>query len=81
MAFTLLQDPAFQKFNTAKENLGNYFRFTKRSTSFAFVFMALIPSSLAYFAYANEGKFALHRLFRTEKLINGEEYSIREKDL
>lgn len=79
MAHTLKPDPALQRFNTAKEKMGHYFRFTPRSAFFNVVFMGVVPVGLAYYAYSAEG-LSLTRLFRNEVVLE-EEYVPRKKDL
>lgn len=81
MAHTLKPDPAFQKFNTAKERLGDNFRFKPRSALFNIIAMGIIPAGFVYFAYATDGKINFHRLYRKEKILSGEEYVPRDKDL
>lgn len=80
MAHTLKPDPAFQRFNTAKEQMGHYFRFTKRSAAFNLVMMGVIPAGLAYYAYNSEGQLLFTRPFRTAPVLEGE-YVPRKKDL
>lgn len=81
MAGTLRPDAELQRFNTAKEKLGHYFRFKPRSAAFNVVFMGLIPLGLSLYAYNTEGTLPFSRQFRTEKVISGEEYVPRDKDL
>lgn len=81
MAGTIKPDPAFQRFNAARENLGNYFRFKPRSIAFNLLMMGLVPAGLTYYAYASEGQVNLTRSFRTENVLSGEEYVPRDKDL
>lgn len=80
MAGTLHPDREFQRFNTAKEKTGHYFRFKPRSAAFNLVFMGLIPIGLGIFAYQNEGQYSLSRLFRHEP-IHQTDYVPRDKDL
>lgn len=80
MAGTLRPDREFQRFNAAKENAGNYFRFKPRSTIFNLIMMGAIPVGIAYFAYATEGQINFTRKFRKEPILN-KEYVPREKDL
>lgn len=80
MAGTLHPDPEFQRFNKAKENAGNYFRFKPKSAFFNIIFMGLIPASIAYFAYANEGQINFYRKYRKDKVLY-QEYELRDKDL
>lgn len=81
MAGTLKPDPAFQKFNTCRENFGNYFRFKPKSSVFALVTMGIIPAALTYFAYGVEGEYNFHRKFRNAPVLSGEHYVPRDKDL
>lgn len=81
MANTIRPDRELQRFNVAKENLGNYFRFTKRSAFFNIVFMGLVPAGLALVAYNNEGQWSFSRRFRKSTVLSGEEYQPRDKDL
>lgn len=81
MAGTLKQDPALERFNTMKQKQGHYFRFTTRSTLFNLLFMGIIPLGGAYYAYSTEGKFNFYRKFRSEKVLHGEDYTPRAKDL
>lgn len=81
MAHTLKPDPSFQRFNKAKELQGHYFRFTTRSAVFNLIFMGLVPAGLTYFAYSNDGQLAWSRRFRKDKVLHGEEYEPRLKDL
>lgn len=80
MAHTLKPDPAFQKFNTAKEQLGKNFRFTKKNSLFIAVFAGVVPVALTYFAYGNEGKMGFNRLLR-ESGGNERPYAPRDRDL
>jgi len=81
MAGTLRPDRELQRFNTAKENLGNYFRFKPRSALFNIVFMGLVPGALAVWAYNNEGQWSFSRRFRKTPVLSGEDYVPRDKDL
>ncbi|ABN66192.1 predicted protein [Scheffersomyces stipitis CBS 6054] len=81
MAGTLRPDPEFQRFNLAKENLGNYFRFKPRSAVFNVVFMGLVPLGLTIAAYNLEGQVGFFRKFRKEKILGGDDYVPRDKDL
>ncbi|CAK7906060.1 hypothetical protein CAAN1_14S01882 [[Candida] anglica] len=81
MAATLKPDPQFSKFNALKESYGTYFRFTPRSIGFTVLMMGIIPASLTYFAYATEGQINHVRKFRQAKVLSGEEYVPRAKDL
>ncbi|CUM65966.1 uncharacterized protein PRCAT00003620001 [Priceomyces carsonii] len=81
MAHTLKPDPALQRFNTAKEKIGYYFRFKPRSALFNVVFMGLIPAGLVYYAYGSDGQFNFLRAFRKHQVLSGEEYVPRNKDL
>ncbi|KAK6457191.1 uncharacterized protein RJT20DRAFT_127349 [Scheffersomyces xylosifermentans] len=81
MAGTLRPDPELQRFNTAKEKLGHYFRFKPRSAIFNVVFMGLIPLGLTLAAYNLEGQLSFKRRFREAKILHGEDYVPRDKDL
>lgn len=81
MAHTLKPDPAFQKFNTAKELQGHYFRFKTRSAVFNLITMLAVPVGLTYFAYSQEGQVNFYRRFRETNVLYGEEYVPRDKDL
>lgn len=81
MAGTLKPDPEFQRFNTAKELLGHHFRFKPRSALFNVVSMGIIPASLIYYAYKEEGQMSWNRRFRKEAVLSGEDYVPRAKDL
>lgn len=81
MAGTLKPDPAFQRFNAAKESYGTYFRFTPKSIAFNLLMMGAIPAGLAYYAYSSDGQSPLRRLYRTSPILGGEEYVPRDKDL
>lgn len=80
MAGTLHPDPEFQKFNAAKEKLGQYFRFKPRSAAFNIIFMGIVPAALTYVAYGYEGQVSLRRLYRKEAILD-QEYVPRQKDL
>ncbi|GEQ72133.1 hypothetical protein JCM33374_g5819 [Metschnikowia sp. JCM 33374] len=79
MAGTLRPDPEFQRFNTAKEKLGHYFRFTTRSALFNVFFVGVIPVGLTLMAYNKEGQ-SFSRLFRKDAVLD-KEYVPRKKDL
>ncbi|CAI5759007.1 unnamed protein product [Candida verbasci] len=79
MAGTLHPDPQFEKFNTAKEKLGHYFRFKPRSVLFNIIYMGIIPIGLTISAYNVDGKKMLDR-FRHKPILN-KEYVPRDKDL
>lgn len=79
MAATLKPDPALQRFNTAKEKLGHYFRFRPQSAIFNLVVMGAVPVGLAYYAYGAEG-LSFSRMFRKDVVLE-EEYVPRKKDL
>ncbi|CAH2350642.1 hypothetical protein CLIB1423_02S01772 [[Candida] railenensis] len=81
MAGTLKPDPAFQKFNVLKEKYGTYFRFTPRSIAFVALSMVAVPSALTYFAYGTDGQINYNRKFRQAKVLHGEDYVPRAKDL
>ncbi|ODV82406.1 uncharacterized protein CANTADRAFT_24933 [Suhomyces tanzawaensis NRRL Y-17324] len=81
MAGTLRPDAEFQRFNTAKEKLGHYFRFKPRAALFNVVFMGLVPFGLATYAYNSEGQLSFNRRFRKDTVLSGEEYTPRDKDL
>lgn len=81
MAGTLRPDPALQRFNTAKENLGHFFRFKPKSVVANVILMGLIPGSLIYYAYKEEGQMSWNRRFKTKNVLNGEDYVPRDKDL
>lgn len=81
MAGTLKPDPALQRFNVLKERYGTYFRFTPRSVAFVALTMGVIPAGLTYFAYATDGQINYVRKFRQQKVLSGEEYTPRTKDL
>lgn len=80
MAATLKPDPALQRFNTARDKMGHYFRFTRKSAVFNVVFMGLIPAAMTYYAYSLEGQLSFNRLFR-DKVVLEQEYVPRKKDL
>lgn len=80
MAGTLKPDPAFQAFNTAKEKMGQYFRFTKRSALFNAVWMGMVPLAVTFIAYGRDGQFSFERQFRQERVLN-DDYVPRVKDL
>lgn len=80
MAGTLRPDPEFQRFNTAKEKMGHYFRFTPRSAFFNVIFMGAVPTALAIMAYNQEGQLSFSRVFRKEPILE-QEYVPRQKDL
>ncbi|RKP29125.1 hypothetical protein METBISCDRAFT_31882 [Metschnikowia bicuspidata] len=80
MAGTLKPDPAYERFNIAKEKLGHYFRFKPRSALFNLVFMGFIPAGLTIWSYNTEGTFSFSRLYRTEPVLNPP-YVPRKKDL
>lgn len=80
MAGTLRPDAEFQRFNRAKENVGNYFRFKPRSIVFNVIFMGLVPAGITYFNYYNDGQINFFRKFRKEPILN-KEYVPRDKDL
>lgn len=80
MAATLRPDPEFQRFNTAKEKLGHYFRFRTRSALFNAFFMGVVPVGLAIMAYNQEGQLSFNRVFRKEPILE-QEYIPRKKDL
>lgn len=81
MAGTLKTDPAFAKFNVLKEKYGTYFRFTTRSAAFCVLTMAIIPAGITYFAYGTDGQINYNRKFRQQKVLHGEDYVPRAKDL
>lgn len=81
MAGTLRPDPAFQRFNVAKEKLGHYFRFKPRSALFNLIFAGAVPAGLTIFAYNYEGQFTFYRKFRQINPFSGEHYVPRDKDL
>lgn len=81
MAHTLHPDPEFQRFNKTKELQGHYFRFKTRSALFNVLLMGIIPVGLTYYAYGSEGQLSWSRRFRKEKVLSGEEYVPRDKDL
>ncbi|KAK6465443.1 hypothetical protein DFJ63DRAFT_332870 [Scheffersomyces coipomensis] len=78
---TLKPDPEFQRFNTAKENLGVYFRFKPRSALVNVIFMGLVPGALAYLAYNTEGQLSFNRRFRKDTVLEADSYVPRTKDL
>ncbi|OBA21723.1 hypothetical protein METBIDRAFT_41439 [Metschnikowia bicuspidata var. bicuspidata NRRL YB-4993] len=80
MAGTLRPDAEFQRFNTAKEKLGHYFRFTTRSALFNIVFAGLVPVGLTIMAYNQEGQYPFARVFRNDVILD-QEYVPRKKDL
>ncbi|EGV63348.1 hypothetical protein PSN45_004373 [Yamadazyma tenuis] len=80
MAGTLRPDRELQRFNTAKENAGNYFRFKPKSIIFNVLMMGIVPFGLAYYAYGSEGKVNFYRRFRKEPVLY-KEYVPRDKDL
>ncbi|KAK6197520.1 uncharacterized protein RJT21DRAFT_128832 [Scheffersomyces amazonensis] len=80
MAGTLRPDRELQRFNAAKENFGNYFRFKPRSAFFNIIAMGIVPFGLAYIAYGNDGQLSLYRRFRTENVLGAEDYVPRDKD-
>lgn len=80
MAHTLKPDPAFQRFNAAKEMMGHYFRFKPRSAFFNVIFMGAVPVGLAVMAYSQEGQLGFFRPFRKEIVLE-QEYVPRAKDL
>lgn len=71
MAHTLKPDPAFQRFNTAKEKLGHYFRFRPQSVAFNVFAMGIVPVALAYYAYGAEG-LSFSRSFRKDVVLEEE---------
>lgn len=81
MAGTLKPDPAFQKFNTARESMGTNFRLRPGSIAFNVVAVGLIPAALTYYAYATEGQFGFHRQFRKDPVLYKGDYVPRDKDL
>lgn len=81
MAHTLKPDPAFQRFNRAKEVQGHYFRFTTRSALFNVLMMGIVPVGLTYWAYAENAQLNFHRKFRSTKIFDDDEYVPRDKDL
>lgn len=80
MAGTLKPDPAYERFNLAKEKMGHYFRFKPRSALFNLVFMGVIPVGLTVWSYNTEGTYRLSKLYRKEPVLNPE-YVPRKKDL
>lgn len=80
MAGTLRPDREFQRFNKAKENVGNYFRFKPKSIAFNIIAMGLVPFGIFYYGYANDGKVNFYRKFRQQPVLN-QEYVPRQKDL
>lgn len=81
MAGTLKPDASFQRFNLARDKLGDNFRFKPKSALFNIVFMGIIPAGFLYFAYAKDGQYNFHRQFRKDKVLHGEDYVPRVKDL
>lgn len=80
MAGTIRPDPELQRFNTAKEKMGHYFRFKPRSALFNVVAMGVVPVGLALYAYNTEGQMPFYRLLRKEPILE-KEYVPRTKDL
>ncbi|CAK9439691.1 uncharacterized protein LODBEIA_P37910 [Lodderomyces beijingensis] len=80
MAGTLHPDKELQRFNTARENLGQYFRFKPRSAFFNIIAMGAIPVGLVILGYNYEGKISMRDIFRKEPVLN-KEYVPRDKDL
>lgn len=80
MAATLKPDPAYERFNVAKEKMGHYFRFKTRSALANLFFMGVIPVGLTVWSYNNEGLYSFSRKYRKEPVLNPE-YIPRKKDL
>lgn len=80
MAGTLTPDREFQRFNRAKENVGNYFRFKPRSILFNIFAMGIVPFGIFYYGYSHDGKDGFYRRFRQQPVLN-QEYVPRKKDL
>ena len=69
MAGTLHPDKQFERYNVAKDKMGHYFRFKPRSAFFNILWMGIIPASLCYIAYANEGRISSVNRFRSEPVL------------
>ncbi|WLF79466.1 hypothetical protein PVL30_003221 [Lodderomyces elongisporus] len=80
MAGTLHPDRELQRFNTAKEKIGQYFRFKPRSAFFAILTMGIIPVGLTMVAYNYEGVVSRRQVFRTQPVLENS-YVPRDKDL
>lgn len=80
MAGTLHPDRELQRFNTAKEKLGHYFRFKPQSAAFNIVFMGLVPIGLTIWAYNNEGVISITDRLRKKPVLTTD-YVPRDKDL
>ncbi|KAG7661678.1 uncharacterized protein J8A68_004831 [[Candida] subhashii] len=80
MAGTLHPDREFQRYNTAREKAGHYFRFKPRSVIFNIIFAGLIPVGLTIVAYKTEGQLPLTRRFRHQPVFETD-YVPRDKDL
>ncbi|CAD1812457.1 hypothetical protein FOB58_004131 [Candida parapsilosis] len=80
MAGTLHPDRELQRFNTAKEKLGHYFRFKPKSAAFNIVFMGLVPIGLTLWAYNYEGAISITDRLRKKPVLTTD-YVPRDKDL
>ncbi|QWW23742.1 hypothetical protein CA7LBN_002543 [Candidozyma auris] len=80
MAGTLRPDPDLQRFNTAREKMGHYFRFRPRSAIFNAIWMGAVPLTMAYIAYNYEGQLSFQRKFRKDVVLE-EEYNGRDEYL
>ncbi|KAI5814003.1 hypothetical protein BZA77DRAFT_319853 [Pyronema omphalodes] len=55
----LHEDPALQKWATLNFNRFRYFRWTNRTAKYTFLYVAVIPSIVTYFAIKTDGKYEL----------------------
>lgn len=69
MAGTLHPDKQFERYNVAKEKMGHFFRFKPRSALFNIIWMGIIPASIYYVAYSNEGYISTTDRFRKESVL------------